>query len=196
MEMDRKDKVLFTIFVIVTQVLQFLAVYSIVWLNNRVIEFLFIFLSFQANRVVFGKSYHADQLSKCTLLTLVIFYFLTRGVIPLNISIFCAPLFGVYLSYVLNYAHELISHQVLPKPFDKMNLREQVRAIMGCHLEEDDFDKACKELGLKSIISETVYLYMTNTKDEVSDILDIEGSTVIRRTKKFVNTAREKNYSI
>lgn len=192
--MSKREKLLFVLFVIVTQALQFIAVYAMACFNNRAIEFLFIFLSFQANRVVFGKSYHADQLSKCTLLTLVIFYFLTRGVIPLNISIFCAPLFGVYLSYVLNYAHELISHQVIPKPFEKMNLREQALSILDGKVSEEEIEEVCVRLGLKPTISETVYLYLNNTKDSVAEILDIEGSTVIRRVKKFVNTAIEKNY--
>lgn len=87
--MGKREKVMFTIFVVIVQVLQFLLVYSIAWLNNRTIEFLFIFFSFQMNRMVFGKSYHADSLSKCTLITLVTFYLLIKGVIPLNISLFC-----------------------------------------------------------------------------------------------------------
>lgn len=90
--MGKCEKVMFTIFVVIVQVLQFLLVYSIAWLNNRTIEFLFIFFSFQMNRMVFGKSYHADSLSKCTLITLVIFYLLIKGVIPLNISLFATPL--------------------------------------------------------------------------------------------------------
>ena len=83
--MGKREKVMFTIFVVIVQVLQFLLVYSIAWLNNRTIEFLFIFFSFQMNRMVFGKSYHADNLSKCTLITLVTFYLLIKGVIPLYI---------------------------------------------------------------------------------------------------------------
>lgn len=55
--MGKREKVMFTIFVVIVQVLQFLLVYSIAWLNNRTIEFLFIFFSFQMNRIVFGKSY-------------------------------------------------------------------------------------------------------------------------------------------
>lgn len=77
--MGKREKVMFTIFVVIVQVLQFLLVYSIAWLNNRTIEFLFIFFSFQMNRIVFGKSYHADSLSKCTLITLVTFYLLIKG---------------------------------------------------------------------------------------------------------------------
>ena len=39
---------------------------------------------------------------------------------------------------------------------------------------------------MNSKISETVYLYLDNSKDEVADILGIEGTTVIRRLKKFI----------
>lgn len=187
--MGKLEKGLFTIFVIVTQGLQFLLVYSIAWFNNHSIEFLFIFLSFQINRSIFGKSYHADKLSKCTLMTLVIFYFLIRGVIPLSISIFSAPLFGVYLSYLLNYVQELIDNQNVPKVFVKKKLRQQILDILGNNLDEDQVDDFCTKLSLHPKIAETVFLYLSNSKDEVSDILDIQGTTVIRRLKKFIEEA-------
>lgn len=57
--MGKREKVMFTIFVVIVQVLQFLLVYSIAWLNNRTIEFLFIFFSFQMNRMVFGNGFGA-----------------------------------------------------------------------------------------------------------------------------------------
>lgn len=187
--MGKREKILFTLFVMITQLLQFLLVYSIAWLNNRTIEFFFIFFSFQINRMMFGKSYHADSLSKCTLITLVIFYLLIKGVIPLNISLFATPLFGVYLSYVLNIIQELIDNQEVPRPFVKKKLREQIIEILGDDLSEENVNRMCKESGMNSKIAETVYLYIENSKDEVADILDIQGTTVIRRLKKFIEKA-------
>ena len=49
--MGKREKVMFTIFVVIVQALQFSLVYSIAWLNSRTIEFLFIFVSFQMNRM-------------------------------------------------------------------------------------------------------------------------------------------------
>ena len=189
--MGKLDKIMFTIFVIVTQGLQFLAVYSVACFNQRAIEFLFIFFSFQINRKIFGKSYHADQLSKCTLFTLVIFYFLTSGVFKLNVSLFMAPLFGVYLSYVLNIVQELIDNQRVPKPFVKKKLRDQVIDILGDNLDEEYITNYCLHLGLNTKIAETVFLYLDNSKDDVADILDVQGTTVIRRVKKFIEKATE-----
>lgn len=187
--MGKREKVMFTIFVIVTQMLQFLLVYSIAWLNNRTIEFLFIFFSFQMNRMVFGKSYHADSLSRCTLITLVIFYFLIKGIIPLDVSLFATPLFGVYLSYVLNAIQELIDNQEVPKPFVKKKLREQIIDILGEDLSEEHINEICRVKDINPKVAETVYLYIDNSKDEVADILDIQGTTVIRRLKKFIEKA-------
>lgn len=189
--MGKLDKIMFTIFVIVTQGLQFLAVYSVACFNQRAIEFLFIFFSFQINRKIFGKSYHADQLSKCTLFTLVIFYFLTSGVFKLTVSLFMAPLFGVYLSYVLNIVQELIDNQRVPKPFVKKKLRDQVIDILGDNLDEEYITNYCLHLGLNTKIAETAFLYLDNSKDDVADILDIQGTTVIRRVKKFIEKATE-----
>ena len=189
--MGKAEKVLFTIFVIVTQLLQFLAVYSIAFLNQHVIEFLFIFFSFQLNRAIFGKSYHADKLSKCTLLTLVIFYFLVRGVLPLDTSLFIAPLFGVYLSYVLNCTQEIMDNQKVPKPFVKKKLREQILEILDGHITEDEVYDFCTQRGIHLKVAETVFLYLDNSKDDVADILEIEGTTVIRRLKKFIEKATE-----
>lgn len=177
--MGKREKVMFTIFVVIVQVLQFLLVYSIAWLNNRTIEFLFIFFSFQMNRMVFGKSYHADSLSKCTLITLVTFYLLIKGVIPLNISLFATPLFGVYLSYVLNIIQELIDNQEVPKPFVKKRLREQIIEILGEDLSEEHINEICRAKGINPKVAETVYLYIDNSKDEVADILDIPGDYII-----------------
>lgn len=185
--MGKREKILFTIFVIVTQGLQFLAVYSIAFLNQRAVEFLFIFLSFQFNRVIFGKSYHADKLSKCTLLTLVIFYFLTSGVFKLNVSLFSAPLFGVYLSYLLNYVQELIDNQKVPKSFVKKNLRLQIIDILGDDLSQEAINDICLKRGIHNNVAETVYLYMNNSKAKVAAILNIDDTTVIRRIKRFID---------
>lgn len=177
--MGKREKVMFTIFVVIVQVLQFLLVYSIAWLNNQTIEFLFIFFSFQMNRMVFGKSYHADSLSKCTLITLVTFYLLIKGVIPLNISLFATPLFGVYLSYVLNIIQELIDNQEVPKPFVKKRLREQIIEILGEDLSEEHINEICRAKGINPKVAETVYLYIDNSKDEVADILDIQCPKIV-----------------
>ena len=54
------------------------------------------------------------------------------------------------------------------------------------HRCEEEIEKICIQNGLNIKVSETVYLYLTNSKDDVADILGVEGTTVIRRLKKFI----------
>ena len=190
--MSKSNKVLFVIFVMMVQLIQFLGVYSIALLNNRAIEFIFIFLSFQVNRAIFGTSYHSDSLTKCTLLSLFIFYLLPKGVLPVNISIFTCVLFGVYLAFILHYIKELIDNQKVPKMFYEKPLREQILQILNSKITEEEIENICILNNVNIEVAETVYLYLTNSKDKVSDILEIDPSTVIRRIKRFIRKTTER----
>lgn len=189
--MTKIDKIMFTIFVILVQLFQFSLLNVIAWLNSHVIEFLFIFLSFQFNRKVFGNSYHADKLSKCTLLTVVVFYLLIKSVPDINISIFAPALFGISLSFSLNYVQELIENQQVPKIFVKKQLREQVLDILDGRITEEEIESFCINKGINLKISETVYLYLSNSKYDVADLLDVAPATVINRVKRFIEKATE-----
>lgn len=189
--MSKFDKIMFTIFVIIVQIIQLSMVYLVAWLNSHVAEFIFIFLSFQFNRKVFGNSYHADKLSKCTLLTISVFYLLIKAVPPINISIFASVLFGVCLSFSLNYIQELIDNQQVPKPFIKKRLREQVLEILDGQIIEEQVEEFCIRKGINLKVAETVYLYLSNSKDDVADLLDITTATVINRVKRFIEKATE-----
>lgn len=189
--MSKFDKIMFTIFVIFVQIIQFSLVYLIAWLNSHVIEFLFIFLSFQFNRKIFGNSYHAEKLSKCTLLTISVFYLLIKAVPSINISIFAPILFGLYLSFALNYVQELIDNQQVPKIFVKKQLREQVLDILDGRITEEEIENFCINKGINLKISETVYLYLSNSKYDVADLLDVAPATVINRVKRFIEKATE-----
>lgn len=190
--MSKIDKILFAIFVIIVQLLQFVIVYSIAWFNSHVIEFLVVFLNFQINRKCFGISYHAEKLSKCTLLSVVIFYIIIKSVWSIHISIFIPVLAGVYLAYLLNYIEKLIENQNVPKVFIRKPLREQILEILDGKITEEEIDTICIMNNINLKVSETVFLYLTNSKDTVSEILDIDPSTVIRRLKTFIKRVAER----
>lgn len=56
-------------------------------------------------------------------------------------------------------------------------------------MSEEHINEICRVKGINPKAAETVYLYIDNSKDEVADILDIQGTTVIRRLKKFIEKA-------
>ena len=58
-------------------------------------------------------------------------------------------------------------------------------------MTEEEIESFCLQKGINSKVSETVFLYLTNSKDDVADILGIEGTTVIRRLKRFIEKATD-----
>jgi len=90
------------IYIIVTQTWQALGILAISIINNRPWECLFIVLGFLVGRIFFGKTYHAPTMFICTILTWIIFYFLTSAVPTFSISITLPSIFGAFLAYALS----------------------------------------------------------------------------------------------
>lgn len=64
-------------------------------------------------------------------------------------------------------------------------LRQRILAVVPN--DEDKIEKLCKGFGLINL-SETIYLYLNNTIEEVAAILEIDNATVNRRVRKFLKT--------
>lgn len=193
--MDNRDKVFYAIFVIATQLLQFSLVFLLSYFSCREVEFIILFLVFVANRNIFGDSYHANKLWKCTALSLVTFYFLCRGLVSVSSSIFLPVMFALYFSYGLHHFQKLIKKEQVPSRYQKHQryrsyIVETLQKNLGDdYLNEDLIIKYCISLGLTEPIAEVVYLYITNTKTETAELLGISDTTVVRRIKKFLTTA-------
>jgi transposase-like protein len=54
--------------------------------------------------------------------------------------------------------------------------------------DEKQIEKYCKQRALLNM-SETIYLYLNNTIEVVSEILEIDRTTVLRRVNRFLETA-------
>lgn len=98
----------FVLFVILTQGWQALGIIAISLINDRPWECLFIFFGFIVGRRFFGKTYHAPTLTICTILTWVVFYFLTSAVPSFSVSITIPCIFGICLSYILSIIGEYL----------------------------------------------------------------------------------------
>lgn len=69
------------------------------FINDTVIECIFITFSFWITKTVFGKAFHFDNVLYCFIVSNVTYYLLTKITTPLGISIFIPILLGVGLSY-------------------------------------------------------------------------------------------------
>lgn len=97
---DETNEIGFKIFIVVLSIFQFTLVGTVCYfVNNVVLEYVIITISFFILRPIFGKSYHADRVIKCTTLAMVVFTTVTRLALPLEITV----LFNVFLGLIVAY---------------------------------------------------------------------------------------------
>ena len=77
-----------------------LLVFFIAFINDSIIECIFICFSFWVTKTVFGKAFHFESVITCFIVSNVTYFILNKITTPLGISIFIPILLGVGLSYV------------------------------------------------------------------------------------------------
>lgn len=98
--MTRKQKIIFYIIMLSIQLFQMAGVILISYFNKKVFEAICIYAGMVVGKICFRKSWHADSLLICTLVSWGAYYFLTSGTLPVNISLFCSIILGFGLSYI------------------------------------------------------------------------------------------------
>lgn len=69
--------------------------------------------------------------------------------------------------------------------------RKEIIKILGVdRLDEDSIHKYCVSKGFPKL-GETIYLFLNNTLEETSEILQVDMSTLSRRINKFIESANE-----
>lgn len=99
-DLTTKQKVIYWVILLGVQLFQLTGVIIIAYINKAVYEFFGIYLGLIIGRLVFRKSWHSDVILICTVITFTVFYFLTKGVLPTYISVFCCFVFGFLLAYI------------------------------------------------------------------------------------------------
>lgn len=88
------------VFNIVLFIFQMLLVLSICYfIKNTLINVILIYISFVILRKVFGETYHADSIIKCTTISVILFITATELSLDINISLLSCIFIGIALSY-------------------------------------------------------------------------------------------------
>ena len=173
------------VFIAITQAFQMLGVAVIAIINNRPIECAIIYFSLIITRNIFGKSFHAKTYWVCTLVSWTSFYFLTSAVVPLNMSITCAPLFGVGLAYFMHH----VAYYLELREFKK-NHEVSGNIMLFKGMDEQLLVETAKKKGLND--TEIKYLkwkYVDRLKDaEIARKMNYS----ISRARDYINMAKKK----
>jgi hypothetical protein len=151
-----------------------------------------IYVCFFFFREKFEKQYHAPTTWGCTILTLIIFYFVSLIAPNQTVSIILVILFTYTINNVSYYVRDYLDIKSKlnelenPKKKKKNVNRQLIIDILGKdNLDEENVEKYCISKGIPKL-SETIYLFLNNTLEDTADILDVDASTITRRIKKFI----------
>lgn len=108
---QQKEDVGFKLFIVMLSVFQIVLVGTICYfVNNTIIEYIVVCLSFFFLRKVFGKSFHTNSVITCTTLSILVFVSATRLTLPASISILCSVLIGCLVAYMMFVMYHFIRY--------------------------------------------------------------------------------------
>ena len=135
-----KHDVGFKIFIVLLSVTQLTIVGTVCYfINNTTYQFAIIFVSFVIMRHVFGKSYHADSVLTCTVLSCFVFLLATKLVYPSYITILFNVIIGCLIAYIMHIWYYYI----------KYTSSNGITIYKG--MSQEDLDNLCKIHNLKPI---------------------------------------------
>lgn len=168
--------------------IQFSFIGLLAWYYNNYLQMLVIVVLFFIYKNNSEKFYDASTFTNCTICTIITFYFVTMIAANHKQSI----IFSILITYIVTgISYRVQDYLDLQKLAKKLNERKEKtnrqRILELVENDEDKIEDLCKKYALINM-SETVYLYLNNTREQVAEILNIDLSTVRRRIKRFLKT--------
>lgn len=173
----------YKIFIVMLSITQLFLVGTIChFVNNVILEYLLIFISFVFMRQVYGKSYHSDSVLVCTTLAVLVFVTATRLSLPLYISVLCNILIGCLVAYMMYVMYCYMNYT----NYDGITLRKGML--------KEDLIKLCDIAGLTEQATNRMVLKYIERKtlQEIADIEYIDYQTAnqsIYRSKQKIKQA-------
>lgn len=153
-------------------ILFLVVILSYAWLIGKLKEAIPMIISYTLTRHSFENELHYNTTSKCIKISLLFFIIAISFILKFNISILFCLINGVLINFI-GYIITLI-----PAKPKKNSKRRQIIDILGKdNLDEESIEKYCISKGLINI-SETIYLFLNNTLEETSAILEVDMSTL------------------
>ena len=153
-----------------------LLIVGILW--NRIIEITLSVIYFHIFRGKEKDTFHCETDIKCWCFSIFNFLLIQKLTLPIHLSYITTILLSFILCVCMRILYKIKQKKV-------MTYRQRILAIVPN--SESKIDKLCKSFAI-SELAETIYLYLNNTIEETSDILQIDTSTINRRIKKFLKT--------
>ena len=94
-------------------------VFTIAYLNDRVIETLLTIVAYYVYRSFYEKQAHAKTLFQCTIVTIIVLGIVTKIALPLQVSMFCTVLISFAITHISYLIRDLLDKVVLVETYRK-----------------------------------------------------------------------------
>lgn len=171
----------YKIFIVMLSITQLVIVGTACYfVNNAILEFVIVFVSFVFMRKVYGQSYHSNSVIRCTTLALLTFLISTRVSLPLWVSTLCNVFIGCLVAYIMHIMYYYIKYT-----------KKGVTLRLG--MNKDDLLKLCSEAGLSELnINRMVLRYVERkTIKEIADIEFVDDYTISQSLYRSRKKIRE-----
>lgn len=155
---------------------QFLLVLTLCYfIKKTILNILIIYISFVVLRTVFGKSYHADTIIKCTTLGAVIFMTATELSLDINISLLSSVIIGVLIAYLMHIYYYYDSYIKCNNDLTKMSFDElKIKLYYLTELEV-------------SLVYDYWHKYKNVSADDIAEKYGYNKMKIYRTIKKIKN---------
>lgn len=175
------DELGFKIFVVMLSITQLVIVATACYfINNALIEFAIVFVSFTFMKPIFGKTHHEDTIIKCTTLALLVFLIATRISLPLWASTLCNILIGCLVAYIMHIMYYYVKYT-----------KKGITLRLG--MKKEDLLEICSEAGLSEInVNRMIMRYVERkTIKEIADIEFVDDYTISQSLYRSRKKIRE-----
>lgn len=150
---------------------------GLAYLNNKVIEFLIVLISYSITRNVFPVTFHCDKTIHCIAITIAIFSISILVCFSKNITILSGSFFGMFISLLSYFVEELLQH------FKQDNKKSK-------------FMENCNKLNIRNADMLYDIIYSNLSDKELSEKYCIEIDTVKHDRWKTKKKFKENNIEL
>ena len=177
-------KTLYIIFFVAYNLFEIYLVYLIGKYSNKVYETISILFFFLINKAMFGKPLHFKSSLICLGVSLVTFYTAINLAFNFNISILSSVIIGVFSGAITSYIASYVYNEN-----KKMTNREKIIAKLNGNTSQEYIFEYCRNNGFKEYMADTIDLFLNNTLEETSQILEKDIRTIQERINNFIKSS-------
>lgn len=126
-EVKEEKEIGYKIYLVLLSLFQFITVYlccSLTTVSDTILlQFIIIFLAFSGFRTIFGKSYHANSIIKCTAISSLVFIIANRVALPSYISLTFHIALGLIIAYIMYVIAVAKEYEDIKKKVKKIKLQ-------------------------------------------------------------------------